>query len=58
MTPTLKAKNYEYLPSDKINGFNNNILAYVDSMVLRTKNLVHPTLLISIAKKWDLISDL
>ena len=52
MTPALKAKNYEYLPSDKINGFNNNILAYVDSIGTENEeSLVHPALLISIAKE-------
>ena len=52
MTPALKAKNYEYLPSDKINGFNNNILAYVDSIGTENQeSLVHPALLISIAKE-------
>ena len=52
MTDELRAKNYEHLPSDKLNGFNNNILAYVDSIGNEfPESLVHPALLISIAKE-------
>ena len=52
MTDSLRSKEYDTLPSDYQYGFNNNISVYVDSIGSEnTESLVHPALLVSIAKE-------
>ena len=52
MTDSLKSKGYDNLPSNYQYGFNNNVSVYVDSIGSEnTESLVHPALLVSIAKE-------